>query len=82
MTRWVLDASVVIKWVLPERGETDTARAEAFLAAFVDRSLALVTPDTILVTADDAYFRKARRAGRIVRLAEVTDPASSRRPTR
>jgi len=149
VTRWVLDASVVIKWVLPERGETDTARAEAFLAAFVDRSLALVepphwlaevaavvarlapekaadaaamlrsmeipvhadhaayvaavdlavrckhhlfdtlyhgvalvTPDTILVTADDVYFRKARRAGRIVRLAEVTDPASPRRSAR
>lgn len=145
MTRWVLDASVLVKWVLPERREADTARAEAFLAGFVDRSLALVepphwlaevaavvsrlapekateatallcameipidasgaayaaaidlavrhrhhlfdtlyhgvaliTPDTLLVTADDTYFRKARGEGRIVHLADpFTRPVRS-----
>ncbi len=143
MIRWVLDASVLVKWVLPERHEADTARAEAFLAGFVDRSLtlvepphwlaevaavvsrlapekaaeatallcsmeisvdasveayaaavdlavrrkhhlfdtlyhgvALITPDTFLVTADDAYFRRARSEGRIVRLADVADPTT------
>jgi predicted nucleic acid-binding protein len=138
MTRWVLDASVIIKWALPERGEADTARAEEFLFRFADRSLDLVEPphwlsevaavvsrlapdrareivallhemeiptegsaeaydkavdlavrlrhhvfDTLyhavatvipgamLVTADDTYYRKARREGGVVRLADA-----------
>jgi predicted nucleic acid-binding protein len=140
--RWVLDASVMIKWALPERREAGTAQAEAFLHAFTSRSVellepphwlaevaavvsrlapeqaseitallhalevpvyaeadaylaavelsvrhrhhlfdtlyhgvALACPDTVLVTADEAYLRRARSAGRIVRLAAASDLA-------
>ena len=33
-------------------------------------AVALETPDALLVTADERYYRKANRAGRIVRLAD------------
>jgi predicted nucleic acid-binding protein len=33
-------------------------------------AVALETPDALLVTADERYWRKARAAGRIVRLAD------------
>jgi hypothetical protein len=36
----------------------------------VSNAVALKADDTWLVTADDRYFRKARAAGRIVRLAD------------
>lgn len=137
--RWVLDASVLVKWALPERREAGTAEADAFLRGFAGRSIelvepphwltevagvvsrlaperaaeitgflyaleipvyaevgaylaavdlavrhrhhlfdtlyhgvALASPDTVLVTADDVYLRRARRAGRIVSLADAS----------
>lgn len=140
--RWVLDASVMIKWALPERREAGTAQAEAFLHAFTRRSVdllepphwlaevaavvsrlapaqaseitallhalevpvhaevdaylaavelsvrhnhhlfdtlyhgvALACPDTVLVTADEAYLRRARSAGRVMSLAAASDVA-------
>lgn len=138
----MLDASVLVKWLLPERRETGTELAEMLLGEFVEQSLvlvepphwiaevigvvsrlapekapqaaallcaleipvessaeayvaaaelavrlehhvfdtlyhgvALVTPDTVLITADDAYFRKARVEGGIMRLADVESRA-------
>ncbi|MEX2260021.1 MAG: type II toxin-antitoxin system VapC family toxin, partial [Woeseia sp.] len=43
-------------------------------------AIALETPDTILVTADDRYFRAARSIGRIERLASWQKPAGNRNP--
>lgn len=34
-------------------------------------AVALAEPDAMLITADERYYRRALRAGRIVRLAEV-----------
>lgn len=34
-------------------------------------AVALSEPDALLITADERYFRQARRAGQIVRLAEA-----------
>jgi len=42
-------------------------------------AVALTEPDTIFVTADDRYYRKAVSAGKIVRLKEFTLPPSSTR---
>jgi predicted nucleic acid-binding protein len=42
-------------------------------------AVALTEPDTIFVTADDRYYRKAASAGKIVRLKEFTLPSSSTR---
>jgi predicted nucleic acid-binding protein len=39
-------------------------------------AVALTEPDTIFVTADDRYYRKAASAGKIVRLKEFTLPSS------
>lgn len=39
-------------------------------------AVALTEPDTIFVTADDRYYRKAASAGKIVRLQEFTLPSS------
>lgn len=139
MTRYVLDASVLVKWALPERGEPETRQALELLEGFVDQrvqliepphwlaevaavlarlapgraaeivarlhemeipvfcdaaayelgvglavrsghhlfdtlyhAVALTSPDATLVTADDAYFRKALSEGRIRRLADVS----------
>jgi predicted nucleic acid-binding protein len=41
-------------------------------------AVALTEPDTIFVTADDRYYRKAASAGKIVRLKEFTLPPSSK----
>jgi predicted nucleic acid-binding protein len=35
-------------------------------------AVALETPDTVLVTADERYLRAAREKGRIIRLADWT----------
>ncbi|MGH7148680.1 MAG: type II toxin-antitoxin system VapC family toxin [Nitrospiraceae bacterium] len=42
-------------------------------------AVALTEPDTIFVTADDRYYRRAASAGKIVRLKEFTLPSSSKR---
>lgn len=144
MTRFVLDASVVVKWLFPERPdepdafhalqilhliknsrltviqpphwlaevaavttrlEPKKARAavsllfalefpiagsmDVYLKACVladslgqhlfdtlYHAVALTEPDTIFVTADDRYYRKAASAGQVVRLKEFTLPPS------
>ena len=144
MTRFVLDASVVVKWLFPDRpDESDAFHALQILhlirnsrlsviqpahwlaevAAVTTRldprrarsavsllftlefpissgmdvylkacdlsnslkqhlfdtlyhAVALTEPDTIFVTADDRYYRKAASAGKIVRLKEFTLPSS------
>lgn len=42
-------------------------------------AVALTEPDTIFVTADDRYYRRAASAGKIVRLKEFTLPSGSTR---
>lgn len=146
MTRFVLDASVVVKWLFPDRpDESDAFHALQILHLIRNSSLlviqpphwlaevaavttrleskrvraavsllfalefptsssmavylkacdlsdslkqhlfdtlyhavALTEPDTIFVTADDRYYRKAASAGKIVRLKEFTLPPSSK----
>jgi predicted nucleic acid-binding protein len=38
-------------------------------------AVALETPDAVLITADERYFRAARHAGRIARLRDWTGDA-------
>ncbi|CUS32372.1 type II toxin-antitoxin system VapC family toxin [Candidatus Nitrospira nitrificans] len=146
MTRFVLDASVVVKWLVPDRPEeSDAFHALQILhlikssrlpviqpphwlaevAAVIARlepkrartavsllftlefpissgmdlylkacdlsdslkqhlfdtlyhAVALTEPDTILITADDRYYRKAASAGHIVRLKNFTLPSGSK----
>ncbi|MBI5673990.1 MAG: PIN domain-containing protein [Nitrospirae bacterium] len=41
-------------------------------------AVALTGPDTILITADDRYYRKAASAGHIERLKDFTLPSGSK----
>ncbi len=146
MTRFVLDASVVIKWLFPDRPEESDAfhalqilhlikasrlaviqpphwlaevaavttrlepkRARAAVSLLfalefpissgmdlylkacdlsdslkhhlfdtLYHAVALTEPDTIFITADDRYYRKAASSGHIVRLKDFTLPSGSK----
>ncbi len=52
----MVDASVVLKWFLPETG---SAEAEIFLRGFLGGAFGLYAPDLLLVEAASALWRRA-----------------------
>lgn len=83
MKRIVVDASVAIKWLVPHKPE-EANIYKAFYQTGIRLSIelnhhlfdtlyhavALHTPDATLITADEAYWRKAQTIGQIVRLVD------------
>lgn len=55
-----------------ERALTLAARHKHHLFDTLYHALALCTPGAVLVTADEAYWRKARSEGAIMRVADFT----------
>jgi predicted nucleic acid-binding protein len=62
----VVDASVAVKWFLPEEGETLVSQAVALLDAYDDDQARFVVPDLFYVETASAIW-KAVRAGRVSR---------------
>jgi predicted nucleic acid-binding protein len=62
----VVDASVAVKWFLPEKGETLVSQAVALLNAYDDDQARFVVPDLFYVETASAIW-KAVRAGRVSR---------------
>src|SRR4051812_10453719 len=56
--RYVLDASVAVKWVLPE---PDTPKAVSIRTKFRSGSYALIAPDTFIVEVAHALAKAERR---------------------
>ena len=66
MSLIVVDASVAVKWFLPEEGETLVSQAVALLDAYDDDQARFVVPDLFYVETASAIW-KAVRAGRVSR---------------
>ena len=66
MSLFVVDASVAVKWFLPEKGETLVSQAVALLHAYDDDQARFVVPDLFYVETASAIW-KAVRAGRVSR---------------
>ena len=66
MSLIVVDASVAVKWFLPEEGETLGSQAVALLDAYDDDQARFVVPDLFYVETASAIW-KAVRAGRVSR---------------
>ena len=64
MTLVVVDASVAVKWFLPENGEAYVAEALALLDKYDENEVGIVVPDLFYVEIASAIW-KAVRAGRV-----------------
>jgi len=62
----VVDASVAVKWFLPEAGESLVSQAVALLDAFDEEEVRFVVPDLFYVETASAIW-KAVRVGRVPR---------------
>jgi predicted nucleic acid-binding protein len=62
----VVDASVGVKWFLPETGESLVSQAVALLDAFDEEEVRFVVPDLFYVETASAIW-KAVRVGRVPR---------------
>ena len=58
----VVDASVAVKWVLPEE---DSERAQAILEASADGAVDLIAPSHLLAEATNAVWSRAHLRGEI-----------------
>jgi predicted nucleic acid-binding protein len=56
--RVVVDASVAVKWVLPEN---DSDQADRFLTNAIDRSVRFLAPDTYMAEVANALWVRAAR---------------------
>jgi len=65
----VVDASVVLKWFLPE---PDSAAADLLLEKFLNDEVELLAPDLMLVEAANALWKRA-----MIRKELSADEASS-----
>ena len=66
MSLVVVDASVAVKWFLPENGEALVSQALALLDAYVKEEVRFVVPDLFYVETANALW-KAVRLGRVLR---------------
>jgi predicted nucleic acid-binding protein len=62
----VVDASVAVKWFLPENGEAFVSQALALLDAYDKEEVRFLVPDLFYVEIASAIW-KAVRAGRVLR---------------
>jgi predicted nucleic acid-binding protein len=67
LTRYVLDVSVAVKWVLPE-GERLREQANGVLLRYVANEIELITPDLFLPECGNVLW-KAARTGRMTQAA-------------
>jgi len=66
VTLVVVDASVAVKWFLPESGEAYAAEALALLDKYDEKEVGIVVPDLFYVEIASAIW-KAVRVGRVSR---------------
>lgn len=68
---YALELPVVAEAEMYQRGCELAVELRQHVFDTLYHAVALVTPDALLVTADDLYYRRAHVHGRIVRLKEV-----------
>ncbi len=61
MTRYVIDASVAAKWVLPGAGETFTDEARGLLRQYARAQIGLVVPDLFWPELGNIFWKAVRQ---------------------